>query len=187
MANFTKRAIRDSFVKLLNKKPLHQISVRDIVEDCGVNRNTFYYYYHDIPQLVEEVVNDEIDRIIREHPAIDSVDEGVNALIGFTMENRRAVLHIYQSVNRDIFEKHYWKICDHVVTALVGRRLEEKRVSGKNRQMFLDYAMCVCFGVTMGWLNSGMKSDIQEFSNWLFGIKQGTLEEMITRCEKNKN
>ena len=104
MANFTKRAIRDSFVKLLNKKPLHQISVRDIVEDCGVNRNTFYYYYHNIPQLVEEVVNDEIDRIIREHPAIDSVDEGVNALIGFAMENRRAVLHIYQSVNRDILE-----------------------------------------------------------------------------------
>lgn len=41
MANFTKKAIRDSFVKLLNEKPISQITVKDIVEDCGVNRNTF--------------------------------------------------------------------------------------------------------------------------------------------------
>ena len=45
MASFTKKAIRDSFVKLLNEKPLSQITIRDIVDDCGVNRNTFYYYY----------------------------------------------------------------------------------------------------------------------------------------------
>ena len=43
MANFTKKAIRDSLVKLLNEKPLSKITVRDIVDDCGVNRNTFYY------------------------------------------------------------------------------------------------------------------------------------------------
>ncbi|MDY4491271.1 MAG: TetR/AcrR family transcriptional regulator, partial [Candidatus Faecousia sp.] len=53
MANFTKKAIRDSFVKLLNEKPISQITVKDIVEDCGVNRNTFYYYYQDLPQLME--------------------------------------------------------------------------------------------------------------------------------------
>ena len=40
MASFTKKAIRDSFVKLLNEKPLSQITIRDIVDDCGVNRNT---------------------------------------------------------------------------------------------------------------------------------------------------
>lgn len=35
MANFTKKAIRDSLVKLLNEKPLSKITVRDIVDDCG--------------------------------------------------------------------------------------------------------------------------------------------------------
>ena len=61
MANFTQKAIRDSFVKLLNERPLSQITVRDIVDDCGVNRNTFYYYYRDLPQLLETIV-DEIGR-----------------------------------------------------------------------------------------------------------------------------
>lgn len=34
MANFTKKAIRDSFVGLLNEKTISKITVRDIVEDC---------------------------------------------------------------------------------------------------------------------------------------------------------
>ena len=70
MANFTKKAIRASFIKLLNEKPLTQITVRDIVEDCGVNRNTFYYYYQDLPQLMENIVNEDAERIIRILPSI---------------------------------------------------------------------------------------------------------------------
>lgn len=184
MANFTKKAIRDSFIKLLNEKPLSQISVRDIVDDCGVNRNTFYYYYQDLPQLLELVINEEIDQVIEKHPSVDSVEEGVNALIGFSMENRKAIMHIYQSVNRDVFEKFYWKICDHVVTSLVGDTLKERGIEEKECRMILDYAMCVCFGLTMGWMESGMKSDIQEFTNWLFDVHYGTLEEVLKRCEK---
>lgn len=49
MANFTKQAIKASFMKLLSQKPLNKISVRDIVEDCGINRNSFYYHFRTSP------------------------------------------------------------------------------------------------------------------------------------------
>ena len=38
----TKRAIKESFVNLLNERPLNKISVRDITDKCGINRNSFY-------------------------------------------------------------------------------------------------------------------------------------------------
>ena len=53
MANFTRRAIKESFLKLLNQRPLNQITIKDIVEDCGINRNSFYYHFEDLPALVE--------------------------------------------------------------------------------------------------------------------------------------
>ena len=43
MSQFTKRAIMETFIKLLGEHPLDKITVKDIVEECGVNRNTFYY------------------------------------------------------------------------------------------------------------------------------------------------
>ena len=75
MPNFTQKAIKESFIKLLNEKPLHQITVKDIVEDCGVNRNTFYYHFTDIPTLLQEIIIEEAVRIMEEYPTIDSMEQ----------------------------------------------------------------------------------------------------------------
>ena len=72
MPNFTKQAIKDSFLKLLNQQPLSKISVRSIVEDCGINRNSFYYHYQDIPALLGEIIQDEVDMLIEQYPTISS-------------------------------------------------------------------------------------------------------------------
>ena len=55
MSELTKRAIQESFKKLLSNQPLDKITVKNITDDCGVNRNTFYYHYSDIYQLLEEI------------------------------------------------------------------------------------------------------------------------------------
>ena len=68
MANFTRRAIKETFWKLLNQRPLNQITVKDIVEDCGINRNSFYYHFEDLPALVEEIVEEQVQVLIQNHP-----------------------------------------------------------------------------------------------------------------------
>ena len=185
MANFTKKAIRDSFVKLLNEKPLNQITVRDIVDDCGVNRNTFYYYYQDLPQLIESIVEEDADRLIGKNPTPESLLDCFQSIIRFALENRKAVMHIYRSVNRDIYEKYQWRICRHVVTAYADSLLTGKTLKPEDRQLIIDYGMCVCFGFSMGWMESGMKDDILEKFRRLCWLKQGEAERMIARCEEN--
>ena len=54
MANFTKSAITDSFLKLLNQKKFDKITIKDIVSDCGISRKTFYYYFDDIYDLLQK-------------------------------------------------------------------------------------------------------------------------------------
>ena len=55
MVQYTKKAIAESFLQLLNERPFDKISVVDIAEKCGINRNTFYYYYTDVFALVDDV------------------------------------------------------------------------------------------------------------------------------------
>ena len=47
MPGFTKTAIMDAFLQLLEERPMERITVQDIVQRCGVSRNTFYYHYGD--------------------------------------------------------------------------------------------------------------------------------------------
>ena len=67
MPQFTKQAITASFLKLLAEKPLDRITVKDIVEDCGVSRNSFYYHYQDIFDLMDEVVQTETGKALGAH------------------------------------------------------------------------------------------------------------------------
>lgn len=186
MANFTKRAIRDSFVKLLNERPLSQITVKDIVDDCGVNRNTFYYYFHDLPELIETIVDEDAQRIIREYPTIDSIEDCLNAIIGFALENRKAVLHIFHSVNRDIYEQYQWRACKHVVTIYIDGILSGVTIAAQDRELLIDYLKCVCFGLIMGWLEEGMTADVQSRFHRICELRQSEFEQMIERWGKEK-
>ena len=66
-SQLTRRAIAESLIKLLNDKPLDKITVKNVVEECGINRNTFYYHYRDIYDLVEDILNHEAEKVIKEY------------------------------------------------------------------------------------------------------------------------
>ena len=58
----TKMAIRESFLRLLAQKTFDKITVKSIVEDCGLTRNTFYYYYEDTYDILDDILSEEILR-----------------------------------------------------------------------------------------------------------------------------
>ena len=183
MAQFTKQAIRKAFLQLLDEKPMSQITVREVVEVCGINRNTFYYYYQDLPQLAESIADEEIERMIRRYPEIESMEECLDAIIEFALEHKKVVLHIYHSVNRDIYEKSQWRFCEHAVTVYVDSMLEGKSVQPSDRRVMIDYLKCVAFGLISSWLEAGMDEESVSNIHRLYELKQGDLEEMISRCK----
>ena len=81
MPNFTKKAIKETFVALLEERPLNRITVKDIVEACGINRNSFYYHFQDLPALLEEIIAQRVQELIDQHPTIDSVEDCFDAAL----------------------------------------------------------------------------------------------------------
>lgn len=181
MPGFTKQAIRNSFMKLLNERPVSQITVKDIVQDCGINRNSFYYHYQDIPSMIEEIILEETDEIIRQHPTVDSLEEGLDVAVSFAMKNRRAALHLYNSSNRDLFEQHLWRVCEYTVDTYISTAFADYPISAADKSMIIRYYKWSCFGAAMDLLKGGMKDDIQALFYRMGQLKKGMLEEMIRR------
>ena len=63
----TKLLLANSLRKLMKKKSLDKIKIREIVEDCGVNRQTFYYHFQDIYALVEWIYTYDGIQIFNEY------------------------------------------------------------------------------------------------------------------------
>lgn len=114
MANFTKQAIKAAFLELLDEKPLNKISVRDIVERCGINRNSFYYHFQDIPSLLGEIIVERTNELMAQYPTVDRIEEAFRASIDYAQKNRRAIMHVYNSVSRDTFEASVMRLCAYM-------------------------------------------------------------------------
>ena len=78
MANtsITKRAIQSAFLELLDQRSLSRITVKDITDICGINRNTFYYYFEDLPknmlfEIADSLQAGEYERIKNEKRLTD--------------------------------------------------------------------------------------------------------------------
>ena len=183
MISQKRSAIMKSLLKLLDERPLNKISVRDIVEDCGINRNTVYYHFEDMPALVEAVVLEEVDRIMRQYASVSSMEECFDAAMQFCVGRRKAIYHIYNSANRDLLEQSLMKICEYVVTQFVDHAVQGMDIRPRDREIIIHSYRCECFGTVIDWLNSGMKGDAEEKLLRLCELRRGTTATMLERSK----
>ena len=184
MPSFTKKAIKDSFWKLLNEQPLSQISVREIVEECGINRNSFYYHFQDIPSLVEEIVMDAATALIQKYPSIASIDEAVEAAFRFTLDNKKAVLHICNSINRNIYEQYLMRICEYIVATYFDTVFSNENIDEEARQTIILFIKCELFGLSIDWINTGMNENAITKLKHILTLCSGMADEMVKRCRE---
>lgn len=159
MANFTKKAIKESFLKLLNERALSRITVKDIVEDCGINRNSFYYHFQDIPSLVSEIVSEEAEKIILTHPHIDSLEECLDMAIRSAQKNKRIVMNIYNSSNRETYMHYMMQTCERIVSLYLENMFHDE-IDPADKALVIKYYKCALFGIVISWINGGMRDDI---------------------------
>lgn len=183
MSNFTKKAIEASFLKLLNERPLSKITVKDIVEDCGINRNSFYYHFEDLPSLIKSWMKGSIDRLIAKYAVVNSLEDCLNTAISFVLQNRRAFLHIYNSTNRDIFEQYLWEGCKYCVTSYIDTRFENIVVNDNDKTIIINFYKCLIFGQISSWFANGLKEDVQPRCKRLFELCDGVMINMINRSK----
>ncbi len=181
MALETKQAIIKTFMQLLNEKSFDKITVTDIVNRCGVNRNTFYYYYQDIFDLLEEIFTSETEKVIKEHQHYDTWEEAFNIAVGFARINKRAVYHIFNSVNRQILEDYLFKVIKKNMTEYVEPIAAEINADDEDRDALILFYSSALMYMTLLWLQSGMKKNSDEYISRLGFLLEGNIRHSLEK------
>jgi len=61
-----KAAVADALLELIRRKDADKITVKDLVEVCGISRQTFYYHFKDIVDVVEWAAQQGVQRLVHE-------------------------------------------------------------------------------------------------------------------------
>jgi probable dihydroxyacetone kinase regulator len=181
VSQFTKRAIIEAFLELLKEQSLDKITVKDIVERCGINRNTFYYYYKDIYYLIDDVFDMEKKRVLTADK-YDSWQEELKRVVMFVMENRGAIAHVCNSKSRDVLEEYLYDISDILVQDYVARNKAVIKVSEENKNFICTFYIYSLVGMLLNWIKGGMNENSSEFLQ-----KLGTTFENTIRVALENN
>lgn len=187
MSKFTRQAIMYSMLKLLQEKLIDKITVKDICEMCDINRNTFYYYYSDIYQVLEELLRTETEKSLKEKQENHSFYEDCLKKYHLILEYKKAVYHLYNSKNRDLILKYLYDITENYMEKYVLKEVEGKKLSAEDIQFIVDFYSNSMIGSILRWMQRGMMEKQEKLIYRLSVSYQATIKALIAQIEEEKN
>ena len=182
MAKFTKQAIRMSLLKLLEEKSIDKVTVKDICELCEINRNTFYYYYSDVYQVVEDIMRLETELSLSEDLSAETLYEEYLNRYHLVLEYKKAVWHIYDSKNREMLLQYFYTVTEAFVGRFVRMAAKETALSEEDIQFIIDFYSNSFIGNTLRWIKSGMPDKKDELIRRMTMAYQATIKTLIESC-----
>lgn len=113
MSKFTKQAIMEGFIELSKQMPIEKITVKKVTDHIGITRNTFYYHYQDIYDLLDEIVLTKAQKlfVLDEDNLQDSWKSNLRFMGQYAKKNETFIRNLYQSMGRDAFGDRLVDIC----------------------------------------------------------------------------
>ena len=181
MAQFTKKAIMDAFIELIFERAFDKITVKDIVTRCGVNRNTFYYYFEDIYALVDEIFRTETQKIIGSETDYVSLQEAFLKGIEFAAIHKQAIFHIYKSISREQVEDYLNKVTYNNVLLFIKKETADIDAPEDDREFLAKFYTHALVGLLIEWLGSDMKGEPIEFISRLGVLFDGNIRYSLSK------
>jgi AcrR family transcriptional regulator len=155
----TKKLLRDSLSTLLQEKSINEITVTELTEIADINRATFYFYYTDIMDMLDQIQNEAYelfeDVLVGTEDHIDSMEtfaKYIENILIFCKENptiaRFVITREYN--NNKVLKKIKKLLAKKVPVA------KENYSQDDPRRFILNFALNALTGTVVDWMDDGM-------------------------------
>lgn len=160
----TKWNLATALKEKMAKKPLEQITIQELTEQCGVQRRAFYYHFEDIYALVRWMFQEEAISLLKQREGSILWQEGLLQLFYYLEENRAVCLCALCSPGHDAL-KHFFGTN---LEAIFGKEVED---TAARLKLELDPEGIPLFASALGGI----------MESWLLGVFSDSPEKMVER------
>ncbi len=187
MAPSTKHLLAKSLKALMGEKTLDKITVKEIVARCGVNRQTFYYHFRDLWDLldwffVEE--SNEFSRRFPDYPNQADVGDAIRKMCTYLTENSQMASNIYHSMGREIFGSYLTREMDKLLYQAFTQRAVLTGVPEANVRSLVNFYKHGLVGVLLDWVDRGLGGNIDEIVQTHRPVFEEALDEAFRQMTK---
>lgn len=152
----TKKLLSHALKELMTKKSLEKISIREITDLASVNRQTFYYHFEDIYDLLKWTLQQEAITLIDGHESAKVWQDGLIQLIYYLEKNREFCLCALKSLGHEHLKRFFYSDIHNIVQRIV-YDFGEKYNSNEEYLSFLTHLFTLALGsILTSWLKGEM-------------------------------
>ncbi len=190
MAQYTKKAILQTFQQMLEKMPFDKITVSAIVASCEISPNTFYYHFKDIYDLLDTWLLLQKKNYLE--PASDAISwqERAKRLVADMQAHSELVYHLSESISRERLERCVFDSTDDTCYRLVCRETEGAQIPEAELRAVAEYNSYSFVGYFLKFLWNGMNSNVDAGIEKIASIFENNirwLKEKYTREDFSDN
>lgn len=181
----SKELIQASFRRLLFAKSLDKITVRDIVEDCGLTRNTFYYHYEDIYDLFDDYLDMQTQAAMKSLPPRSPWDQVLLTVLCAIFDSPQTGRHILYSKKSDTMRLYLNRVLSALIDRYISERSDGLRVAVNDRRLICDAVTHSLYGLLEQWLTGPDAPLMQSKLRRIVHSFEGSIRTALQYCAKN--
>ena len=134
-----KGVIAEAFLKMIQRNGLDKITVKALIEECHISRQTFYYHFQDIMDVLEWSMGQTVEHLVKKSLQAEDLHSAIKIFVSFSVENFPMLQKLMDSQRRAQIER---MLMDGMVTylqELSQNSPESLSVSYVDREILLRY------------------------------------------------
>jgi AcrR family transcriptional regulator len=174
-----KAKIAQTLYELLKHKSLDKITVKELVDTCNISRQSFYYHFQDIMDVVEWCQNQSLKQSIERSLEAPSYKEAIRGLIYETFEHRVLIQQLMASQRRSEMERLFLKAIRTYLQALHRSKGSRISCSQEDLETVLSFCSCGLVGILLTSL-SQKTPDVDALANQMCRLLTGEITFCFT-------
>ena len=151
---YTKKQFAEALKRAMKKKPFKKITVSELIQDCKVNRKTFYYHFEDIYDLLKWMFDQEAVEVLKHFDLLVDYEEAIHFIMDYVEENDYILNCACDSMGREELKRFFYAdFMDIVVSLIDGMEKLTGRTLEQDYKNFLSFFyMEALAGMLLDWI-----------------------------------
>ena len=151
MLDDRKELIASAAKRLLLRRDGKKLTVTDIVNECHITRQTFYYHFADIPDLLLWMMNRNLERTMQEASTQATPEESLKYLITLALGSRPFVEKAMHAGYQDEMEQLVTQSFNSLIERILRRGHFPPGCTREQMGLMLRYHLNAVLGLTRSW------------------------------------
>ena len=175
MAVNMKSMIAEAFMTLSKTKDVDKITVTDLVKACHISRQTFYYHFQDILEVIEWSVQQVFQEILARRMDTDAPEDTLRTFIESSSEADVLLKKLLHSQRREQIETIFVNAVRSYLQEVLNRQELKSDLPLADAKIMLDFCTYGIVGLLLE--NCGKKSlDKEKMANQMVRLISKRIE-----------